>query len=274
MNEVEPRTAIEDLTRDALSDLPQWTPDDVRGSLRAVFETYVTDHITDSIDWYFHRRGRKRRLGFAVRLGAIAAAGAGVTIPVLASLWTDDAGVPMVSAGWTAIALLLGAGLIWVDGFLDGTSGWLRYATTGLALTELRDDAVLRWLAEETQWTGEPDDAQITDALTLIRDLNAHANTIVREETAAWRTQFQGRCVSSTDCCARGSTKVRRRWSRSVSATAPSAPRAARCRSTSRRRRASSPRACGSSPSRDDARAMNGPARTPSFSICVRRSTA
>ncbi len=180
-----------DLVRDGLQHLPDWHSNDPRAGLNALFDSFVFQPMSENIAWYFDKRRTKKRLGRTIRILAIVAAGLAALIPVLAELWPDDWEVRL-SPAWGAVAILLGAGLVWMDRFLDGTSGWLRYVRTGLQAAELRDEAVLEWTEACSRWNGaQPDDQQIAVALTLLGDLNKRAHAVVREETAVWMQEFQ-----------------------------------------------------------------------------------
>ncbi len=185
------RNEATDLTRPSLDKATVWDDANPRASLQSLFELFVHKPIRETIDWYFRKRGRKRSIGLTIRILAILAAGIGVLIPVVSSLIKKDDGMPMIPATWAAVALLIGAGLIWVDRFLGATSGWLRYMSTGLRTAELLDRANLQWLRLQQSWDQTPTDDQATHALHVMRELNAEIHALIREESDQWMEEFR-----------------------------------------------------------------------------------
>lgn len=182
--------AIHDLDRKNLESFPEWNPNDIGGSLNDLFNRFVFDPLTESISWYFEKRKSKRRLGLWIRLLAIVPAGVGTAIPIMSDLVQVD-GTALIPASWAAIALLIAAGMIWTDRFLGGTSGWIRYVTTGLDLSELRDDAVLQWTKTQLTWAHPLSEDQLSEAMSLIQDLNGRAHGLVSSETEKWIAEFR-----------------------------------------------------------------------------------
>jgi hypothetical protein len=191
-NKPEARELSEDLPA-----LPEWSENEPIESLRRLFDQFVDKPLRESINWYFAKKRSKKRLGLWVRVVAIVVAGIGLLIPLVGQIFNPDFDDPgdatfYLQPGWTAIALAVAFGLIWMERFLDGTSGWIRYMSAGLLAIETRDEALLAWAKVESGWRGKtPDEAQIRAAFDLIVNLNKRARRIVNEETQQWMAQFQ-----------------------------------------------------------------------------------
>jgi len=160
--------------------------------LDRLYDEYVDRRLADSRAWYDRKRGRKKRLGLGIRIVAIIAAGVGVLVPIIASLVVDEHGAPRIQPGWASVAILVGAGLVWIDRFLGGTSGWIRYMVTLLEVERLRDQARIRWTMLRAAREGdEPNVEQVREALEFVRQLNDEATGLVREETESWAREFR-----------------------------------------------------------------------------------
>jgi ElaB/YqjD/DUF883 family membrane-anchored ribosome-binding protein len=163
-------------------------------SLAAVYQE-VRGKIDNSIIWYQKARNSKRTLGanaryLAILLGVAAAAMPTVTEMALKTnetlSWWQRPGIA------TIIGILVG-GLLMLDRFAGGTSGWIRYTMSETALKELRDDLAFGYALEEAQWAGqnEPSVEQAKHALSFLQGIGGKLNQIIRNETELWKTEFQ-----------------------------------------------------------------------------------
>lgn len=190
----------DDLKNESLKTLPQWDDRDPAQSLDALYVLFVHSPCTETINWYFKSRRWKRRFGLGVRLLAIAAAGAGAIIPIIGGKYIISISkyTIEIESEWAAIALLIGAGLIWVDRLLGLTSGWTRYVLSGLEAAALREESAITWMETKRAWSISaatakpvPDPTQIDTALKLIKGMSQQVREIVRKETSEWVTEFR-----------------------------------------------------------------------------------
>jgi hypothetical protein len=142
-------------------------------SLRKVYD-YVVAVSDDARGWYQSRRKPKKKLGFSLRLGALALTVAAGLVP-LSSI------PPKVSTVMLAIAGLF----VSFDALAGHTSGWVRYMLAQQKIERAHDAFVMEWNALR---------AAKTDAATMLdraKTFLLAVGKIVDDETQDWAAEFQ-----------------------------------------------------------------------------------
>jgi hypothetical protein len=183
----------------------------------------ATKKAVQAIGWYYGKKGTKRVFGRIIRIAAIASGGGAAMLPVLSELYPPTADGFSLRPGWAAIAVIVGAGLVWIDHFFGFTSGWVRYVSTALRLTEALDAFRFDMRKAALGWNGgKPDREQAVAALELCRGFVATVNAEVRAESDAWAAEFRG-AIAQVDESLRSRTEEWREASRSKTAPAAGA---------------------------------------------------
>jgi hypothetical protein len=168
-----------------------WQPEHRAESLDVLAHRALAQ-VRDAADWYDRRRGQKRLWALSLRLGAILLFSIAGLLPLLSQVFTDN-GKPVIQPVWASVALALAAALVALDRYFGFSSAWMRFMLSHLSLKSLGDDFELSWEAQRSTWhDGEPTDDQLARALESVRHLVTTADGIVRDETSAWVTEFQG----------------------------------------------------------------------------------
>jgi conflict system pore-forming effector with SLATT domain len=168
-----------------------WQPGHRAESLD-VLARQALGQVRGAAAWYDLRRGQKRLWALALRLGAILLFSIAGLLPLLSQVFTDN-GKPVIQPVWASVALALAAALVGLDRYFGFSSAWMRFMLSQLSLKSLGDDFELAWQAERSAWPdGEPTAEQLSHALESVRHLVATADGMVRDETSAWVTEFQG----------------------------------------------------------------------------------
>ncbi len=175
--------------------LPTWEPNAPAASLEAFAKALVFEPLEVAIAWYFAAKNHKKLAGRALRVLTWATAGVAVIIPVAIETYRrNDGGLNAMGlrAGHASLALLLAAGLLWLDRFYGFTSGWLRYMEVCQRLLELRDRFTIEWAMVHVGWPeGAPKPEHVREAMDRVLAMNAQVHAVVRDETKAWVAEFR-----------------------------------------------------------------------------------
>jgi conflict system pore-forming effector with SLATT domain len=191
-----------DLDRKELSDLPHWDHGNPAKSLDAFAEALAFGPMRRARDWYFTAKQANKTWGRRIRLSTWALGGVAVVIPVAIETLREFKGGPvwqwlrpeawLLRPGMATLALLLAAGLVWLDRFYGYTSGWLRYMEAAQRIVELHDRFAGEWATVQVGWVdGKPSNAQVQEALAKVLAANAQLHAVVRDETKAWAAEFR-----------------------------------------------------------------------------------
>jgi hypothetical protein len=142
----------------------------------------------DAIRWYDTGRGRKKRLGVALRLLAIIFTAAAGLHPLFHQvfMFDDQFGSPVVPSIFVATAALF----ILFDRFGGHTSGWIRFMRAQTSIDQALAAYKAGWLAErgvDAEPDSERTDRLLQRSVRLIRDVDR----IVRDETDEWVAEFR-----------------------------------------------------------------------------------
>ncbi len=165
-----------------------WQPDQTGESLRLLYD-YVTSQAAVSREWYLEKRTRKRRAGYALRLGAMLAAALAGIIPILAGIF-QQGGVPELNPVWSSVAIAVAALLVAVDRLGDMTSGWIRYMITAQEIAQLEEAFRFDWETAKLGWAAEPSREDLGEGLRRCALFLQNVNRAVREETRVWADEF------------------------------------------------------------------------------------
>ncbi|QEL14857.1 SLATT domain-containing protein [Limnoglobus roseus] len=157
------------------------------GKLRA----YVVTEIKLSAAWYIRKRSLKRRIGQAIRLGAMILAAIAGVLPVLATILVTD-GKPNFNAAWATVLLAWAAFFVGLDYFFGFTSGWVRYLIAQQNIARLVYEFEFDWETLRAAWAaGQPTPEQIQAALIRLKKALLDTQQVVEVETAEWATEFK-----------------------------------------------------------------------------------
>lgn len=166
-----------------------WEADKAGPSLQALYE-YVTAQAAASRDWYLKKRTKKRRAGYALRLGAMLAAALAGIIPILAEIFEEN-GVPQVNPVWSSVVIALAALLVAIDRLGDMTSGWVRYMLTSQEIAQLEEAFRFDWETARMSWAApQPSPDETRAALARCGAFLQSVNQAVRDETRIWADEF------------------------------------------------------------------------------------
>jgi hypothetical protein len=173
-------------------ELLEWNPESRLNSVQAIHDN-VCNIVKDSVVWYQEAVvGRRRRAKclriFVIVIGAIAA-----SIPTMADIWVrKDGHTPMIPVNLTTILLACTAALIVIDKFFGYTSSWIRFTMTSMNLRQALQDFRIEWETILVTWSGvEPTAEQALEAIGQCKNFLTKANTMILEETKAWKEEFE-----------------------------------------------------------------------------------
>jgi hypothetical protein len=167
-----------------------WTSDKALGSLDRLYE-FANAECKKAIDWYYREKGSKQIAGYFFRVGSIVALAVSGIIPVLGEIFKKN-DVPGISSAWATVALAVFGLFIALDRFGGYTSGWIRYITSGQALSDLQSDFRVEWekyrLSVET---GPLDTALVQQGIERCKIFLSQVHLIVKSETDQWAQEFK-----------------------------------------------------------------------------------
>lgn len=156
----------------------------------------IQDKIDKSIAWYQSGRATKRTFGAAARYIAILLGLTAAALPTVSEMALKTATSTLAWWQRPGLATIIGVfagGLLLLDRFAGGTSGWIRYTMAETTLKELRDELTFAWSLEAAQWTARPEPTvdEAKRALELLKGFGARLNQTIRTETELWKSEFQ-----------------------------------------------------------------------------------
>jgi SMODS and SLOG-associating 2TM effector domain 2 len=175
----------------------EWAPDTDAASVSAIM-SFSESIGTNAEAWYFGRVKVKKFGGRILRVGAIMLTTLGGLLPMISEMARaakerHEMMVFTFSPVWASVFIALAGALLLLDRFWGFTSAWVRYLTTGQKISEAL--ATFRFDIQDCRrgWSGgRPSSEQIGYALQRCREFVGLINAIVREETNAWASEFQG----------------------------------------------------------------------------------
>jgi hypothetical protein len=152
---------------------------------------HAVDFTKEAENWYAVKRRPKRWAGRWLRVGAILLGAVAAIVPLLAQIWTDNAGEPEIAPAWATVALVGAATLIALDRFLGSTAGWMRFMTVELRLSQLRHEFQYEWQALLLALPDEPSDAETLALVARAKSLVVAVDTTIQAETDSWTKEFR-----------------------------------------------------------------------------------
>lgn len=167
-----------------------WTSDKTTESLDRLYE-FANAECKKAIDWYFREKRSKQIAGYIFRVGSIVALAISGIIPVLGEIFKSDK-VPGISPAWATVALAVFGLFIALDQFGGYTSGWIRYITSGQALSDLQSDFRLEWEKYRLSVATDQIDAElIQQGIEKCKAFLSKVHSIVKSETDQWAQEFK-----------------------------------------------------------------------------------
>ena len=167
-----------------------WTSDKAIGSLDLLYD-FANAECKKAIEWYYRGKRGKLIAGYIFRVGSIIALVVSGIIPVLGEIFKKN-DVPGISPAWATISLAVFGLFIALDRFGGYTSGWIRYITSGQALSDLQSDFRVEWekyrLSVET---GPLDTALVQQGIERCKIFLSQVHLIVKSETDQWAQEFK-----------------------------------------------------------------------------------
>jgi hypothetical protein len=202
-----------------VGDLPAlaWAPAERAESLEAL-AGYVVGEAQQAIGWYLRQRRSRRLAARFLRLLALLAVAVAAAVPILAEMW-QNAGVPVIQAGFAALALLVAGTCVGIDRFFGFSSAWMRFITAELAISDALHRFHFDWQTLKAGWaTRDPDDDQLAEGLAACRALLVEVHDTIREETGRWVEEFRS-AIEEIDTAARARAEVGKRAAANVVVT-------------------------------------------------------
>lgn len=179
--------AQHDLERTDLDEL-DWSEGQRSESLSSVFRHSV-GFARGAEEWYASKRPAKKRLGRALRVGAIALGAVAALLPILSQIYESDR--PPIAPGWAAVALVAAAALMGLDRYFGFSSGWMRFMAAEVQISRLRHDFEYVWQATRAGAGYPPSDEDVAALLSHAREFVLGVDDVIADETGAWISEFR-----------------------------------------------------------------------------------
>lgn len=170
------------------SAIPEFDPANPKPFLDALYQWTVA-HVESQIAWYNEKRGPKRFWSQLIRGLTVFLLLAGGMCPLFDAIGIT--GWPKFGQ-WGYLLLALGGGVYSFDRYFGLSSGWIRYALTGMALEKLLLQFKFDWaLATARQVGGHAGAEDVLRQVQLARDFALQVHEQVKQESDAWALEFQ-----------------------------------------------------------------------------------
>jgi hypothetical protein len=179
---------------------PEWDASNSAQSLAQAYQ-WAVRHAQEKIDWYAKKRQPKRKGSQWIRTFAILLAAIGALCPLIDAATLDNqmvslgvvTEIPLSQLGqWGYVSIALAAALVTYDKFFGLSSGWMRYMLTELSLQRTLTEFQYDWnILSAQQAQQQPPQDNATTLLQRLKDFTLQVETILRQETDAWVTEFQ-----------------------------------------------------------------------------------
>jgi hypothetical protein len=169
-------------------EFPKWDKNKPDESLEDAYG-WAVESARAQIAWYAQSREPKKRGSQWFRGSSIALAAIGGLFPLV------DAAIPdsqVMFGQWGYVAIALAAALVLYDRFFGLSSGWMRYMVTELSLQRTLREFQYDWnilIAQQAQQ--QPPQDNTVALLQRLKDFSLQVETLVKQETDAWVTEFQ-----------------------------------------------------------------------------------
>lgn len=169
-------------------EFPKWDRNKPDESLEEAYG-WAVESARAQIAWYVQKRQPKKRGSQWFRGSSIALAAIGGLFPLI------DAAIPdsqLMLGQWGYVAIALAAALVLYDRFFGLSSGWMRYMVTELSLQRTLREFQYDWdilIAQQAQQ--RPPQDNTVALLQRLKDFSLQVETLVKQETDAWVTEFQ-----------------------------------------------------------------------------------
>lgn len=158
--------------------------------------SHCLEQAREAEAWYMRKRTPKRIWGRILRVTSIVLLGAGVLIPILAQVYTEN-GEPVIAPGWASLALVSAATMVALDKFFGFSTGWARFIETNMQLERLRHDFEFEWQVLQAEAGGSGADPAAL--LGLARRFVLAVDGVVATEVLAWSEELRASLDTATD---------------------------------------------------------------------------
>lgn len=173
---------------------PSWDASDVLKSLRAL-RAYAEAQAERATDWYYRSKRKKSKVSSTARFATIVLTALGGLIPIIATIVYGNAAEELQRLRfnqWGYLAIGFAGLALGFDRFYGGSSGWMRYVTTALAIESRLEEFRLDWIKIESELALRLNDqALVASAIDRIKAFVAAVRAQVESETQAWVTEFR-----------------------------------------------------------------------------------
>jgi hypothetical protein len=197
---------------------PEWDTTNPTQSLAQAYQ-WAVQNAQGQIDWYAKKRQPKKRGSQWLRTLAILLAAIGALCPLLDAATPNEGGVLSQLGQWGYVSIALAAAVVGYDKFFGLSSGWMRYMVTELSLQRTLREFQYDWnilYAQQAQQQPSQDNA--STLLQRLKDFTLQVETLVKQETDAWVTEFQAN-ISELDKMLKAEAEARMPGSIKVTVT-------------------------------------------------------
>jgi len=177
------------------ADLPQPKWENQDQALGEIL-SYCLSQAKDAEAWYMRKRRSKWMGGRILRVASVLLVGAGVLIPILAQVYTDD-GEPVIAPGWASLALVLAATMVALDRLFGFSTSWTRFIETNIRIERLRHDFEFEWQTLRAE-AGDSDFDPVV-LLELAREFVLAVDEAVASEVLVWSDELKASLDTATD---------------------------------------------------------------------------
>ncbi|MES2679069.1 MAG: SLATT domain-containing protein [Bacteroidota bacterium] len=140
--------------------------------------------------WYADNKKAKQWWSKVIRSGSIVLVGLGGIFPLIGNSLDNQHNI----SNWGFICIALAGTLLFLDKFFGFSSGWIRYVLTEMDIRKQAKEFELRWQVEVARLGNCGPDIncdKYIELLNLLKDFSTQIDTLVKQETALWASEFQ-----------------------------------------------------------------------------------
>jgi hypothetical protein len=169
---------------------------------------HAAGQARQAIEWYDRSRKPKKWFATGLRSSSVLLLSASGLVPLAVEVLPDTR-APGFNPLVTSLMVAGAAALFGIDKFFNYSSGWMRYAKTGLMLRNALSEFEFEWQIHRAAWAAaEPTMEQVAETLARCGAFVSRVNAIVAEETNAWIAEFQASLAQLGESVKAAETRV------------------------------------------------------------------
>lgn len=170
------------------TEFPNWDASKPDESLTLIHQ-WATKKTQDQIEWYESRRKSKRAGSQWLRTLSIFFAAIGALCPLFDA--TNIVSDKILLGQWGYISIALAAAIVGYDRYFGLSTGWMRYVVTQLSIEKVLAEFQYDWIILIAQQQSQQTPQSALSLLQKLKDFSLQVDTLVKQETDAWVTEFQ-----------------------------------------------------------------------------------